>query len=107
MPVTIPRIVTDLPLQAAVSPSVWMLVIGVVPSVPGSQGPGGAVAVQAVPHLVGVGVFGPSKSATLSSVSCVPFLRTNPPGPDAGCVMPAPSRYGSGTVGDPNASMIV
>ena len=56
----------------------------------------------------GVGVVGPVKSVGLSSVSCVPpFLRTKPPGPDAGWAMPAPSRYGSGTAVEPNASMTV
>ena len=82
MPVTMPRIVTVVPLQAASSPSVWMLVIGTMPSGPAAHGPGPTVPEQVVPHFVGVGVSGPLKSATLSSVSWVPsFLRANPPAP--------------------------
>src|SRR6478736_9237611 len=79
MPVTMPRTFTVAPLHAALAPRVWMLVIGVVPSGPGSHGPAGTLPEQTVPHLVGASACGPVKSATLSSVSWVPpALRAKP-----------------------------
>src|SRR4051812_4133127 len=103
-----PRTVTVLPSHAELVPSVWMLVIGVMPFAPGSHAAGGAVPVHSAPHLVGVGVVGPVKSATLSSVSCVPpLLRMKPPTPLDGCARPRPSRYAAGAAVAPNASITV
>ena len=92
MPVTMPRTFTVVPLHAAFAPSVWMLRDrhdAVRPAAHGPRLAGRAV----VPHFVGRGVCGPVKSATLSSVSCVPLLRAKPPVPFAvGTRRPAPSR---------------
>ncbi len=105
MPVTMPWTVTVLPSHADPSPSVWMSVIATMPSVPGTHVGGTTGPPHVVPHLVGVGVSGPVKSATLSSVSMVPpFLRAKPPAPLIGCARPAPSRQTAGAPLEPNAS---
>ena len=78
MPVTMPRTVTVVPLHAAFEPSVWIFVIGVVPSAPGRTGRAGRPRCRRRRTSSGVGACGPVKSATLSSVSCVPpALRMN------------------------------
>src|SRR4051812_3007377 len=110
MPVTTPRTVTVAPLHAALAPSVWMFVIGVVPSADASHGPAGTVPAHAVPHLVGASACGPVKSATLSSVSWVPLpLRANPLLAvfAVGNASPAPSRKEGCTAVAPTASITV
>ena len=81
MPVTMPRTVTVVPLQAALSPSVWIFVIGVVPSGPwiARAGRDGAVQVGAALRRASSAVRA-GEVGGLSSVSCVPSsLRMNPP----------------------------
>ena len=78
MPVTMPRTFTVVPLQAELAPSVWMLVIGTMPSRPAAHGAGPPWPRTPCRTSSGVGASGPVKSATLSSVSWVPlFLRAN------------------------------
>ena len=93
MPVTMPRIFTVVPLQAALAPSVWMLVIGTMPSAPAAHGCGPTGPPQVSPHFVGVGVSGPLKSSdVVVGVLGSAVLAGEAAGTVDGCATPAPSR---------------